>query len=209
MGCKYFCDRCGDEIEKNGSAILINAYDGLGNVLLSGIGRKFLCEKCTKKFDMIRDRLEHAEDFFDMTDNDIALMEYDFKVGDTVITSTGNAGTIRSICYCDRCKERGFYEPKVEVTDGGDDAIWITDTDKRNGFISFYQIGKYKFGNIDKESVKRSIENENNNIKEACKRLEEYENRLRRLKRLEHCEEDEEEEEENSSEEDSWLDYLL
>lgn len=205
MGCKYFCDKCGNEIEKDGIEILINAYDGLGSVLLSGIGRKFLCEECAKKFNMIKDRLKHAEDFFDMTDDDIALMEYDFKVGDEVITSRGQVGTIRSICYCDRCKARGFYEPKVEVTDG-DDTIWITDTDKNNGFISFYQIGKYKFGNIDKESVERSIECENNNIKEARQRLKGYENQLRRLKRLEF----KEEKKEQSSSED-WLafDWLL
>ena len=156
---------------------------------------------------MIKDRLEHAKNFFSMTDDDIALMEYDFKVGDTVITDTGVVGVIEDICDCDRCKARGFYEPTVKITDGADDTIWITDTDKENGFRSFYQIGKYKFGNIDKESVECWIENENNNIKVASKRLEEYEKQWMRLKRLESGEEYEDEEE-NSSEEDLW-DWLL
>lgn len=208
MAVKYFCDKCGNEIEKNGVAILINVYDGLGSVLLSEIGRKFLCEECAEKFNMVKDRLEHAEDFFDMTDEDIALMEYDFKVGDTVITSTGEVGIIKSICDCNGCKARGFYEPSVK-TINGDYTIWITDTDKSNGFASFYQIGKYKFGNIDKESVERNIEWENTNIKEASKRLEEYESQLRRLKRLELGEEEEKEEEENSSEKGFAFDWLL
>lgn len=202
MAVKYFCDKCGNEIEKDGIEIWVN----LNTIPLNSIGRKFLCEECAEKFKKVKDRLEHAEDFFDMTDDDIALMEYDFKVGDLVITDTGVKGVIEDICDCDRCKTRGFYEPKVKVTDGVDDVIWITDTDKSNGFTSFYQIGKYKFGNIDKESVEQSIEHTNNSIKESVKRLEEYEKQLRRLKRLELCEEDEEE---DSSEECSWLDWLL
>ena len=182
MGIKYFCDRCGKEVITNGATIIINSYKDSEK---PSFGFHYLCEECLKKYEMIKDQLKHEEDFFNMTDDDVALMEYDFKVGDKVITSRGQVGTIRSICYCDRCKERGFYEPKVEVTDGGDDTIWITDTDKRNGFISFYQIGKYKFGNIDKESVEQSIENEKENIKEAHKRLREYKKSLSRLNLLE------------------------
>lgn len=112
------------------------------------------------------------------------VVEYDFKVGDVVIKDTGEVGIIESICDCDRCKARGFYEPKAKVIDS-DDVIYITDTDKRNGFISFYQIGKYKFGNIDKESVECSIECEKENIKEAHKRLREYKKQLSRLNQLE------------------------
>ena len=204
MGVKYFCDKCGNEIQSDGIEILIPARDSLGTVLCVG-GHKFLCDKCAEKFNLVKDRLEHAEDFFDMTDDDIALMEYDFKVGDTVITDTGMVGVIESICDCDRCKARGFYEPMVKVTDGADDTIWITDTDKENGFISFYQIGEYEFGNIDKESVKRWIENENNNIKVASKRIEKYEKQLKRLKRLEFCEKKEDE----SSDKELSLDWLL
>lgn len=111
--------------------------------------------------------------------------EYDFKVGDVVITSNGKTGIIEDICDCDRCKARGFYEPTVKVISGADDTIWVTDTDKEHGFISFYQIGKYRFGNIDKESVEYSIEHERNNIKEATQRLTEYRKQLKRLNLLE------------------------
>jgi hypothetical protein len=37
----------------------------------------------------------------------------------------------------------------------GNDQIWITDTDKENGFINFYQIGDQVFGNVDGEATKR------------------------------------------------------
>lgn len=186
MAVKYFCDKCGNEIEKGGIEIWVN----LNTTPLNSIGRKFLCEECAEKFKKVKDRLEHAEDFFDMTDDDISLIEYDFKVGDVVITDTGAVGVIEDICDCDRCKARGFYEPKVKVANGADDTIWITNTDKENGFISFYQIGKYKFGNIDRESVENSIKWANDSVKESIKRLKEYKKQLKRLNLLESFEEE-------------------
>ena len=53
-----------------------------------------------------------------------------FKVGDQVITDDGRVGVIESICDCESCKDRGFYEPRVKMQDGYDQ-IWITDTDKK------------------------------------------------------------------------------
>lgn len=70
---KYFCDKCGNEIVSNGLAIPIYAYDGLGVALLF-IGNKHLCDECVKKFDMIKDRLEHEQDFFEVSDEDTSLM---------------------------------------------------------------------------------------------------------------------------------------
>ena len=101
----------------------------------------------------------------------------EFKVGDKVITSYGEVGVIKSICDCDKCKQRGFLEPQVE-TEIGVGRIWITDTDKENGFKSFYQIGDYVFGNTDEEFILTSIdyarerfENEVRNISELQKQL--------------------------------------
>lgn len=176
---KYFCDKCGNEFKSNGLAVPMYAYNAAG-VKLMFLKNNILCDECAKKFNMVKDRLEHEEDFFDMSDEDIALMEYDFKVGDEVITSTGQVGIIESICDCDRCKERGFYEPRVKLAKGVD-GIYITDYDKNNNFSNFYKIGKYKFGNIDKESVKHDIEMETKNIEEANNRLEEYRNQLERI----------------------------
>lgn len=176
---KFFCDRCGNEFKEFGLAIPIYARDGLGAKIYF-IDNKHLCAKCTDKFNMIKDRLEYEEDIFNMSDEDIGLMEYDFKVGDEVITSDGCVGVIESICDCDKCKERGFYEPKVRKTKGAYD-IYITDNDKKNGFSSFYKIGKYNFGNVDKDSIKRDIEYETHCIEEATKRLNEYRNQLERI----------------------------
>ena len=191
MGVKYFCDKCGNEFKSNGLVVPVYARDAHG-IKLFDAGNKYLCDECTKKFELVKDRLEHEEDFFEMTDDSIALMEYDFKVGDIVVTDTGEVGFIESICDCEQCKKRRFYEPTAKMIDGND-TIYITCTCKNNGFKSFYQIGKYKFGNLDKESVKRWIKSENNNIKEANERIKRYEKQLKRLKRLEICDDDEDE----------------
>ena len=51
-------------------------------------------------------------------------------------------------------KKRGFYEPRVEMEIGLYD-IYITDSDKNNGFKSFYRIGDQVFGNVDEEGFER------------------------------------------------------
>lgn len=176
---KYFCDRCNNEVKSDGLVVPIYARNGMGVKLLF-VCNKHLCNECVKKFNMVKDRLEYEEDFFDMSDEDIALKEYDFKVGDEVITSTGEVGVIESICDCDKCKARGFYEPTVKTTKGTYD-IYITDNDKNNGFSNFYKIGEYKFGNVDKESIKRDIEYETHSIEESTKKLEELQKQLERI----------------------------
>lgn len=153
---KYFCDRCGKECDKDAMTIQRFAYDGLG-ATITWIRNDHLCKECIDKFLTVKDKLKHDDDIFNLSDEDIELLCYTFKVGDKVITNDGRTGTIRSICYCDRCKERGFYEPKV-VTDDDMDPIWITDTDKDDGFKSFYQIGDRVFGNINEESVNKELE---------------------------------------------------
>jgi hypothetical protein len=59
-------------------------------------------------------------------------MKYDFRVGDYVEDVTGRVGYIQSICQCEQCKARGFYEPFVLYTDGNGD--YITVTSMRKGF---------------------------------------------------------------------------
>ena len=84
-------------------------------------------------------------------------MQYNFKIGDKVITSNGRRGTITKICDCDRCKARGFFEPRVSFDDNF--PVWITDTDFHLGFTDFYSIGEYYFGNIDDtEPLEQRIE---------------------------------------------------
>ena len=70
--------------------------------------------------------------------------KYTFKVGDRVITIYGDDGIITDICFCERCEERGFYEPEVKYNDGNTD--YITNFSYKENFSSFYKIGKYTFG---------------------------------------------------------------
>jgi tryptophanyl-tRNA synthetase len=62
----------------------------------------------------------------------------------------------------------------------GNDQIWITDIDKKNGFISFYQIGDQVFGNVDEEAAERIKER----IAELRHELAEYESQLNVVKEL-------------------------
>lgn len=108
---------------------------------------------------------------------------YKFKIGDEVITAQGEIGTIASICNCDRCAERGFYEPIWTRNDNGEHN-YITVSDVDEGFYDFYKIGNYEFGYIDKESVLESIDYHEQNLKD-------YKERLHVLERLEDFEETE------------------
>ena len=102
-----------------------------------------------------------------------------FKVGDGVIADDGRTGVIESICECENCKKRGFYEPGVRMGIGNSQ-IWITDMDKENGFISFYKIGDQVFGNIDRDAAKTIRQR----IVELRHELIEYEAQLEMLKGL-------------------------
>ena len=152
---KYFCDRCGKEMEK-GRQMYTGAYDRHGAMIMLYDNPKHLCEECSEKLDAIKDKLEHEEDIFDMTNEEIMLLRNSFKVGDKVITSDGRMGQITDTCTCDRCKERGFYESTITFDDGDTDYIMISD--KHNKFKSYYQIGSHIFGNINEESINKELE---------------------------------------------------
>ena len=130
---KFYCDKCGKEITGNVNEITeeAKAVDCYDNVVAKFTNTTHYCDEC------------HYGD-----------LTCGFKVGDQVITDDGRVGVIEDICDCDRCKKRGFYEPRVKMTIGNGQ-IWITDTDKENGFISFYKIGDRIFGNIDEEAEQR------------------------------------------------------
>lgn len=70
MGVRYFCDRCEKEFKSGGLGIETYARDAFGaKIVYAGLG--LLCEKCAKKFNVVKDRLKYEEDFFTMTDDDI------------------------------------------------------------------------------------------------------------------------------------------
>ena len=83
--------------------------------------------------------------------------KYIFHVGDEVITEHGRVGKITSICTCERCAERGFYEPTVDFGDGYYN--YITHWDEDDDYSHYYKIGDYVFGNIDLETVQDYINN--------------------------------------------------
>ena len=95
--------------------------------------------------------------------------DYEFAVGDKVVTIYGEVGHIVDICRCERCFERGFNELKWR-SDADHDVGWITIYDAERGFDDFYQIGKYRFSRTFNKSVVRAM-------------IIEKEAELRRLKR--------------------------
>ena len=74
-------------------------------------------------------------------------LDYEFEVGDEVITTYGEVGVITGVCTCDSCKQRSFYEPEWVEEDTGD-IRYITVYDAVTGFNEFYKIGKYQFNNV-------------------------------------------------------------
>lgn len=152
---KYFCDKCGKETTVDKIKRVLEeeyAYDVNGAKIIGFPTAAYdLCEECLEKYESLNVEIG---DFMAMSDEEIEFALYTFKVGDDVITSDGRVGTITGICTCDKCKERGFYEPKV-TTECGIYDIWITDTDKNNGFISYYKIGDKTFGNVDEKAEER------------------------------------------------------
>ena len=160
---KVYCDKCGKEITDNVNTVIeeTEAKNGCNNTLMKFASASYqYCDEC----------MENG-------------LTCGFKVGDEVITSTGEAGTIISFCTCQFCKERGFYEPTVE-NEIGNDPIYITDIDKRNGFSSFYKIGDQIFGNIDEDAVKDSIKSVKDQIKKLQHELIELTSQLEVVKKM-------------------------
>ena len=99
--------------------------------------------------------------------------EYEFAIGDKVVTIYGDVGYVVDICECACCVKRGFHELMWKVDDDfdGDDfgdeeeedfdednTNWVTIYDAERGFDEYYQIGKYRFNHkFDKEFVRRML----------------------------------------------------
>ena len=72
--------------------------------------------------------------------------------GDFVETLDGRVGYIKNICRCEKCRERGFYEPTVHFTDGEEDCI--TKYEAENGFKGYKRIGRWENASEVQETQK-------------------------------------------------------
>ena len=79
---------------------------------------------------------------------------YEFRVGDEVETVDGMSGKIVSICHCERCAERGFFEPRWETLDGKY-SDYITVNQANRGFPYYRRIGKYVWNHDANEEKKK------------------------------------------------------
>lgn len=92
---------------------------------------------------------------------------YEFHVGDEVETADGTIGKIVSICHCERCAERGFFEPRWETPDGKD-SDYITVNQVNWGLPLYRRIGKYVWDHDtdEEKSTKNTFTKENKEMKE-------------------------------------------
>ena len=92
---------------------------------------------------------------------------YEFRVGDEVETVDGMSGKIVSICHCERCAERGFFEPRWETSDGKY-SDYITVNQANRGFPYYRRIGKYVWNHDanEEKSTKNIFKKENKEMKE-------------------------------------------
>jgi hypothetical protein len=158
---KFYCDKCGKEITGDANVFSNDTEIRDGhNVLMTYKGKIcYICDEC----------------------RDYGLT-CGFKVGDEVITSTGQVGKIISICDCGFCEARGFYEPTVETEEG--DRIYLTNNDKRVNFRSFYKIGGQVFGNIDKDVLLDEIKSTQQQLTELRNKITNLYVQLNRIQEL-------------------------
>ena len=98
------------------------------------------------------------------------ITDIQFHEGDFVENSNGKIGYISSICHCDECKERGFFEPTITYSDGTTD--YINNYSIKSVPFDYKQIGTQKFST---EDVLRNriaaLEKENKELKEKVDNL--------------------------------------
>ena len=98
-------------------------------------------------------------------------METPIRIGDKVFTSDGRVGRVLSVCECDRCRARGFYEPLVRYDDGTEESIPAEQMEK--GFPDFYMIGKNMIGNkVPAEELEERIAEQRKICEAESKKLD-------------------------------------
>ncbi len=92
------------------------------------------------------------------------ITDIQFHEGDFVENSDGKIGYISSICHCDECKKRGFFEPTITYLDGTPD--YISNYSVKTISSDYKQIGIQKFSTEDILRNKiAALEKENKELK--------------------------------------------
>lgn len=93
-----------------------------------------------------------------------------FHKGDFVENKDGKIGYISSICHCDECKKRGFFEPTITYLDGTTD--YISNYSVKTVTSDYKQIGIKKFSKEDELRNRiAALEKENKELKEKVNHL--------------------------------------
>ena len=125
-----------------------------------------LCDDC------IMDMINELEEIEKKNNTNIQFHE-----GDYVENKNGKIGYISSICHCDECKKRGFFEPTITYSDGTTD--YISNYSVKTVSSDYKQIGTQKFST---EDVLRNritaLEKENKELKEKVNHLTERNHEL-------------------------------
>lgn len=100
-----------------------------------------------------------------------------FHEGDFVENKDGKIGYISSICHCDECKRRGFFEPTITYSDGTTD--YISNYSVKTISSDYKQIGIQKFSTEDILRNKiAALEKENKELTEKVNHLTERNHEL-------------------------------
>lgn len=98
------------------------------------------------------------------------ITDIQFHEGDYVESSDGKIGYISSICHCDECKKRGFFEPTITYSDGTTD--YISNYSVKTVSSDYKQIGTQKFSTKDVlRNRMAALEKENKELKEKVDNL--------------------------------------
>ena len=108
------------------------------------------------------------------------ITDIEFHEGDFVENNEGKIGYISSICHCDKCKERGFFEPTITYSDGTTD--YISNYSVKTVSSDYKQIGTQKFSTepVLKNRIK-ALESENKELIEKVNHLTERNHELLNL----------------------------
>lgn len=108
------------------------------------------------------------------------ITDIQFHEGDYVESSDGKIGYISSICHCDECKKRGFFEPTITYSDGTTD--YISNYSVKTVSSDYKQIGTQKFSTKDVLRNRiAALEKENKELTEEVNYFINRNNELLRL----------------------------